>query len=367
MNRDKKVHIVLGTKAQLIKMAPVMIELQKRHIPYRFIFTGQHHETVDELLQNFGIKKPDIVLHEGRDITGIFQMAGWMAKILWKIVRDRKTIFGEDIDLRDVVLTHGDTFSTLLGALMGRFAGIQVAHVESGLRSFHIFHPFPEELTRLAVFRLSDMYFCPGEWAVQNLEAYRGVKVNTQVNTLYDALQLIKTLPSNLSLEIPQEPFCVFSIHRFENIFKRDQLELILGYLRLIAQQMRVLFILHPPTAQQLKQFGLMDSLESMPNIELRPRYNYTDFIRLVSQGEFLVTDGGSNQEECSYLGKPCLLMRKATERQEGLGESVVLSEYKEEVIRDFLLHYDRYRREPLSLSVSPSERIIQTLYPDLP
>ena len=359
-------YVVLGTKAQLIKMAPVMVELQKRGVPYRFILTGQHRETMDELLKNFGIRHPDSTLYDGPDITGIFQMIVWMVRILWKILRDRRAIFGANVQPDDVVLTHGDTFSTLLGALMGRCARIQVAHVESGLRSFHVFHPFPEELTRLMVFRLSDLYFCPGDWAVKNLASYRGVKVNTQLNTLYDSLKLIETLEPSSTLRIPDEPFCVFSIHRFENIFQQKRFQEILRYLAMTAQHMKVLFILHPPTVQQLKNFGLMEGLKMEAGVELRPRYNYTDFIKLVQKSAFLVTDGGSNQEECFYMGKPCLLMRKATERHEGLGENVVLSEYNEERILHFVQHYQEYERAPVSLTVSPSEVIVRTLYPSL-
>ena len=154
------IHIVLGTKAQLVKMAPVMVRLREREIPYRFVHTGQHQATMNEMLEEFALKLPDVVLHAGRDIVSIPQMAVWMAKILGLCLTRRGEIFGPEPS--GIVLVHGDTFSTLLGALMGRVARLRVGHVESGLRSFDLFHPFPEEITRLLTFRLSDSLYCPG-------------------------------------------------------------------------------------------------------------------------------------------------------------------------------------------------------------
>ena len=163
------IHIVLGTKAQLVKMAPVMVRLRDRDIPYRFVHTGQHQATMSEMLDEFGLKHPDVVLHRGRDVVSLPQMAVWTAGILWKCLTRRREIFGEPA--RGIVLVHGDTLSTLLGALMGKVARLRVGHVESGLRSFRLFDPFPEEIIRLLTFRLSDSLYCPGSWALYKVHA----------------------------------------------------------------------------------------------------------------------------------------------------------------------------------------------------
>src|SRR5690606_34966491 len=131
--------------AQMIKMAPVMVALTEAGIAYNYIATGQHRDTMEELHQNFNLKRPDIVLYDGPDVTGIFAMFLWMSRVLIRTLRDHSQIFGKDRN--GVVLVHGDTFSTLLGAIMGKLARLKVAHVESGLRSFNWFNPFPEELT----------------------------------------------------------------------------------------------------------------------------------------------------------------------------------------------------------------------------
>ena len=353
-----KIHIVLGTKAQLVKMAPVMVRLEQRGVAYRFIHTGQHQATMSEMLEEFGLKPPDIVLHTGRDIVSMPQMAIWLVRILFQCLVSRKKIFGPDPG--GIVLVHGDTFSTLLGALMGRVAGLRVGHVESGLRSFDIFHPFPEEITRLFTFRLSHVLYCPGQWALDNVAKYRREKVNTFANTLSDTVALAARVPLR-SDHVPERRFALVSLHRYENIFRRDRFVGLVETLEEIAERTHCLFILHPPTEKQLHRFGLYARLAENSEIQLRPRYTYFDFFALLKRAEFIVTDGGSIQEESSYLGVPCLLLRKTTEREEGLGANAALSNYDPRVIRDFTLDYAAYRKAPTRNPHSPSDIIVDS------
>jgi UDP-N-acetylglucosamine 2-epimerase (non-hydrolysing) len=353
------IHIFIGTKAQLIKMAPIMRVLQDRGHPYNFIYSGQHRDTVDDILANFAIsKKPDITLYSGKDITGIAQMGKWAIDIVRKYSSPAHKAELFQNDTNGIVLNHGDTFSTLLGSYLAKRHGLQSAHIESGLRSHNIFHPFPEELTRLATFRLSDYFFAPGMWALQNLASYQGIKINTEHNTLCDALRYSAqhTHPGRGG------HYGLVSIHRFENIFFRKRLEQIVKLLIESDPSCPKLFILHKPTEKKLKEYGLYDQLAACPHIELHPRYDYFRFIALVRGSAYLITDGGSNQEECSYLGLPCLLMRKATERQEGIGHNTVLSNYDPAIIRQFMSEPERYRRPPLQLTQSPSALIIDAL-----
>ena len=355
------IHVVVGTKAQMIKIAPVMAGLQAQQIDYNFIFTGQHKNTMDELRENFGIRKPDAVLYHGKDVTGLFQMLFWMVRILFKTLFHRSEIFSKQ-GKNDIVLVHGDTFSALLGALMGKAAGKKVGHVESGLRSFNIFHPFPEEITRILVFYLSDYYFCPGDWALQNLDKFKGVKINTRFNTLVDSLELANKKINNAVVEIPAAPYAVVSLHRFENIFNKKVFRQMIDYLLETSNTMQLLFILHPPTQEKLESYKFIDLLEEAEKIQLRPRYDYFKFIKLIQKSEFLITDGGSNQEEAYYLGKPTILFRRATERQEGVGANVVISNYDINIIRDFVTRYQEYARPPVQPEKSPTEIIIANL-----
>lgn len=352
------IHVVLGTKAQLVKMAPVMLRLRERGIRYRFVHTGQHQATMSEMLSEFGLAPPDAVLYSGRDIVSLPQMAGWAAGILAKCLTRRREIFGDE--RRGIVLVHGDTFSTLLGALMGRVAGLRVGHVEAGLRSFHLFHPFPEEITRLLTFRLSHSLYCPGPSALANVRRLRAEKVDTGCNTLRDTLELALAAERRHD-HVPAGRYALVSLHRYENIFKRARFERLLETLEELAVETRLLFILHPPTESQIDKLDLRARLERNPGIELRPRYTYFDFVSLLEAAEFVVTDGGSIQEEACYLGKPCLLMRRASERPEGLGENVVLSNFDSELIRGFVRNLDAYRRPPTPVEHRPSDIIIDS------
>jgi UDP-N-acetylglucosamine 2-epimerase (non-hydrolysing) len=352
------IHVIIGTKAQLIKMAPILKTLKMEGIDYNYISTGQHKATIDDILANFAIKKPDYVLYDGKDITSVFQMLIWGIKNLFKTVLHKKVIFKND--KKGIVLVHGDTFSTLLGAVMGKIGGLKVAHVESGLRSFNLFHPFPEEITRLLTFRLSDYMFCPGEWAQNNLVKYNGIKINTQLNTLYDSLRFALPAIENLTgVEIPNKPYGVVTLHRFENLYNYEAVNRIVSIVESISQQHFLVFILHKPTEIKLKKFKFYAALDNNPNIELRERYDYFKFIKLILEADFVISDGGSNQEECYFLGKPILLLRKATERHEGLSENCVLSRYDPIVIDEFINHIGSYQHELKQLSFSPSKIIV--------
>lgn len=354
------IHVIIGTKAQLIKMAPILKELKNKGIDYNYISTGQHQATMDDILANFKIKQPDYILHNGKDITSVFQMFFWIIKNIFKTLRYKKAIFKNDKN--GMVLVHGDTFSTLLGALMGKIAGLKVGHVESGLRSFNLFHPFPEEVTRLLTFRLADYMFCPGKWAQNNVSKYKAIKINTQFNTLYDSLQLASPAIENISdLGIPNQPYGVVTLHRFENIYNYESLKRVVSIVENISQKYFLLFILHKPTEVKLKKFNFYNTLHNNPHVELRERYDYFKFIKLISNAAFMISDGGSNQEECYYLGKPILLLRRATERKEGLSENCVLSCYDPLIISNFIANVNNYPRYFKKLRCSPTQIVIET------
>jgi UDP-N-acetylglucosamine 2-epimerase (non-hydrolysing) len=287
----------------------------------------------------------------------------WSINCLIKTIKNKKDIFGSNKE--GIVLVHGDTFSALLGARMAKIAGLKVGTVEAGLRSFDLFNPFPEEIIRRLLSPLTDYHFCPGDFAFENSQKYKGVKINTKINTLYDSLQLVLKNKEKISVDIPKEKYCLVSIHRFENLFNKERFDFIIKRIKEISKDMKVLFILHKPTKEKLIETGYFDRLNNNKNIELRPRYDYFKFIRLLIDSEFLITDGGSNQEETSYLGKPCLVMRKTTERKEGIGTSVVVSEYSPKIIKNFVNNYFEFRKKDKSLKASPSKTIVSKIKKD--
>lgn len=354
------IHIFLGTKAQLIKMAPIMRELQNREVPYNFIFSGQHQATIKDIREEFGVKEPDISLYNGKDITGILQMLVWSLRIALYILLNKNKVWQSD--KKGIVLNHGDTLSTLIGALTARLCGLQCGHVESGLRSFNIFHPFPEEIIRRLTFRLSNVFFAPGDWAIDNLKKYKGVKINTTHNTLIDALEQSQKTIDSTHVDIPTYTYGIVSIHRFENIFSPRHLLNIVEQIEIISKSYPLLFILHKPTLKKLHKHKLYDRLNENPNIELRPRYSYFQFIKLVKASLFVVTDGGSNQEECYYLGKPCLIMRKATERQEGIKSNALLCMFEKKQIENFINNIKTFSLTHINNKLSPTKIITNHL-----
>lgn len=332
--------------------------MQNEGLEYEFIYTAQHRETIEANLREFRIKPPDRTLYRRSEANTPLKFLGWAGSMFIQMFRPKR-IFPE----KGIVLTHGDTVTCAWAAIVGKLAGCIVGHVESGLRSFSILKPFPEELMRLITFKFSDIYFCPNQWAVDNLKGYAGDKVNMRANPLYDSI--IEAMNSDVTVKIPKERFAVVSIHRFENIFTRRLENSIIPLLEKIASSgYYLLFVLHPSTRQVLnKEKGrLYARLESHPNIELVSRFPFFHFVKLLAAAEFVITDGGSNQEELSYLGTPTLLFREVTERIEGLGENVRLSNFTEKTVFDFIDSYYSLRHPFKKLDVSPSKIIVDYL-----
>jgi len=358
------IHIIIGTRAQIIKMAPIMSELNKRGIEYNFILLAQHKETMYKIMEQFKIKRPDIIIGErNKDITNVKDMIFWSIRVLAYALLKSKKIFKNDN--KGVVLIHGDAPPLFLGGLMAKFqSGLKIAQVEAGLRSFNYFKPFPEELIRVLSAKLSliDIFFCQDEKAVRNVSKYNKLIHCTQHNTILDSIHLADSLYHNPHYSGNDKPFAIISLHRFETISKKNRLELALKEILKISKIMSVLFILHPSTREALIKKGLYSSLNKDPNCSLLPRQSFFKFNSLLKNAEFIVTDGGSNQEESYYLGKPCLLLRSETERMEGLEHNVVISNFDSVIINNFVSNYKLYRRAPIPKTVSPTQIIIDHL-----
>ncbi|TDR23240.1 UDP-N-acetyl glucosamine 2-epimerase [Marinicella litoralis] len=353
---------IIGTRAQLIKMAPVIKELELHELKFQILLTGQHKETMDTLLNDFAIQTKPIQLEKPNEISSIFRMVFWFPRTLIKMFIKRKQLFECEDHAKSWILVHGDTLSTLLGALVGKFTRCQVAHIESGLRSNSFFSPFPEEITRVLTFYLSDVGFCPGQWAVDNLKKYRIKAVNTETNTIIDSVNV--ALASNeINNETPSQKYAVVSIHRFENIYKKKRFRQILDVIHQISNDYLILFVLHPTTKKRLVKYDWMDELTANNNIFLKPRMGYIHFVKLLSQSSFVITDGGSNQEELAYLNIPTLVMRDATERPEGIGETAVLNGFEQPVVEAFLnrIKLQKINKEA-AVTVSPSKLIVEYL-----
>lgn len=343
-------------------MAPIMLECNKEKMQWRWIYTAQHKDTIENTLKTFGLPQPDytVVTWETEAKT-MGRFFGWFGKMLWSLSKSKKILDGYT-GKQHVVLTHGDTTTTWLAALYGKLTRTKVMHVESGLRSFNVFKPFPEEINRLITFRLSDFYACPSDWAVDNLKKYRGKKINTKANTQADTLAFGLEHADKAKFDVPQQKYVVVSLHRYENIFKKDRFSQIIDELEYISNKFKLLFVQHPATFIQLDKFDFRKRLESNRNIELLPRLEYLPFIKAVKHAVFVITDGGGNQEELYHMGKPTLIFRSETERQEGIGTTALISGLDHALIKQFCDQYKNYARRPVADKNSPSKIIVKLL-----
>jgi len=370
------IHIIIGTKAQFIKMAPVIKGLESRNISYNLINLKQHATTVKKVAKRFGIQGFDSSAGSERDLSSIFALFKWFLSLLTTIVLKpaslKRKIFKGDSGL---VLIHGDTLSALVGLLMAKRGGLKVAHLESGLRSWNNLHPFPEELIRVVCMRFSDYLFAPSDEDVDNLNKMnvKGQIFNTMGNTGADAVRMVlRGEDSGVKREkVPQtesKPYVLVSIHRFENLYSWKRFRFILHTVDRISRDNNVVFVMHGPTERKLKRSGISiqttfhTSRFTPHEITYLPLQDYPEFLKLISESEFVLTDGGSVQEECSYLGKPCLIMRERTERADGIGENAMLGRFDKEVIDSFVSDYKKFDREALKAEKSPSDLVISEI-----
>jgi len=339
-----------------------MLACDERDLTWRWIYTAQHRETMEQTLEVFALPPPShVVVNWQSEAKTMARMSQWMARMLFALPKSR-TALGGHTGERHILLTHGDTFTTWLGALMGKVTRTPVMHVEAGLRSFHLLHPFPEEINRLIAFRLANYFACPGESAVRNVARYRGEPLDTGCNTQVDTLRFGLARCNDAEIDLPDEPYVVVSLHRYENIFKPSRFETIVEELERLAEQFRILFIQHPATRLQIDKLGFRPRIEHNPRISMLPRLEYLPFLKAVLHSKFVITDGGGNQEELSYLGKPTLIFRDETERFEGVGANATLAKLDRATIDDFVGNYQSFEREQRLPAHSPSQVIVSFL-----
>lgn len=365
--KDKQIYFFIGTTAELIKFAPIIRELKKRKINSKIIASAQNSLQFNELKSIIGKHSAYYTLGmKPIRLSGFyFRFVIWVIKSIVNFLLYFRNEFRGMDKKNSFFLVHGDTVSSLIGAITARVHGIRLVHVESGLRSYNFLEPFPEELNRFIISHLANVHFCPNSWAVNNLKDHKGIKINTIHNTLIESLNSILKENNKLKyFKSSQKKFFLLVLHRQEHLlFNKNPTKYFLNLLSdYINKDLTCILVLHKLTERFLKQEGLMDKIKRNKNIFLVPRLPYGEFIYVMKRAEFVATDGGSNQEESYYLGKPCLLLRNVTERIEGLGENIVLGKGNENIIRDFFQNYKKYNRNRIKFRVPPSKIIVDYL-----
>lgn len=358
--------VVFGTTGELIKLAPVLVALRDRGHPAFLMTTGQQVQQLPTMLEDFGLPQPDLWFargNGGHDLESPRDIPGWLAQVgrryapLRRSLRGRLAADGQ----APLLLVHGDTMTTVLGSLMGRASRVRVAHLEAGLRSGSWRNPFPEELDRRITSRLANMHLAPGPWAAGNLRraGAGGVIIDTGANTVRDALDVVDQ-NAEIGVPLPDEPFGVVSLHRFELLENHAAFEAALTLLHEASRTTPMLFIDHPVTIAAVRG-ATLDHLFDDRFIRV-PRQRYFNFIALLKASKFLVTDSGGSQEECAYLGHPCLIHRANTERRDGLEGSVVISRMDLDILRRFLGDWPSRVRPKETTSQRPTDRILAAL-----
>lgn len=329
-----KIAVILGTRPEIIKMAPIIDEIQKRGLDLVLVHTGQHYDK--EMSYNFFIDlelpAPDYNIHVGSGSHG--KQTGLMMKGIEEVLIDEKP---------DIVLVQGDTNAVLAGSLVSAKLHIPVGHVEAGLRSFDL--TMPEEINRKAADVCSKMYFVPTEEAAINLLAEDIPRKNLFItgNTVVDAcfrhLKIAEKRgfeeKSLTELDIDNlDNILTLTMHRAENVDNEQRLRDIIGALKEL-NNMNIIFPIHPRTKNTLKSFGLLEDLENLDHIHIIKPAGYLDFLVLLSKSTLVLTDSGGLQEEAITLNVPALTLRYNTERPETVtaGGNILVGSDKEVIL----------------------------------
>tara|TARA_Y100000034_G_C6822319_1_gene370481 strand:- start:100 stop:1146 length:1047 start_codon:yes stop_codon:yes gene_type:complete len=302
-----------------------MLELQERKRDYWFIHTGQH--SLKGACEEFGLKKPDFVLSKAPNKADTkFWSKINSISIIWFLV----TIPKIKKIMRKIkpshVIYHGDTMTTLAASiasskLLNPIKKWENVHLEAGLRSGGLFEPFPEEISRIISDKFSDILFAVSKSSVKNLKEYKeNKKIILTGNTIVDSA-LISYNNTKKKFKKEKGEYVLINIHRHDNLRDKKRMGKIIDILN--KTKIKAIWPLHDNTAHHLKKYDLMRKIENMKNIKITPIVNYFEFIFLIANCKYLITDGGSIQEESLVFKKPCIILRKKTERQEGLSTGI--------------------------------------------
>jgi UDP-N-acetylglucosamine 2-epimerase (non-hydrolysing) len=306
-----KIDLIAGARPNFMKIAPLYHALKKESwCQVRLIHTGQHFDSnmSDAFFKD--LELPDADVHFG---VGGGSHAQQTSRVMCAY---EETCLRARPDLSIVV---GDIDSTLACTLAAKKLGIEVAHLESGLRSRD--RAMPEELNRLATDVLADYLWTPSPDADANLRAEgiassRIVRVGNIMIDSYEMMRAkIKAETTTRELGLGPGTFAVVTLHRPSNVDHREALESLSGKLQETAAELPVVFPVHPRTRKNLETFGLLGRLERAPGIQLTAPLGYKSFMKLVEDCKLVITDSGGVQEESTYLGIPCLTLRDSTER----------------------------------------------------
>ena len=367
----RKVLLVFGTRPEAIKMAPLVMELQKQkeRIETVVCVTGQHREMLDQVLEIFDIK-PDYDLNIMKRGQDLYDVTARVLTGMREVLKEIKP---------DIVLVHGDTTTSTAAALAAFYQQIPVGHVEAGLRTHNIYSPWPEEMNRLLTGRLANYHFSPTPLSRNNLikESINDRNIIVTGNTVIDALYwVVDKIKNNKELDNELESVLSkagYDVNRLDN---GKKLVLITGHRREnfgdgfinMCTAIKDLTIKHPnvdfvypmhlnPNVRKPIHEVFGENLSGLKNMFFIEPLEYLSFVYLMEKSSIVLTDSGGIQEEAPGLGKPVLVMRDTTERPEALDAGTVKlvgTDYNKIVNEVSSLIDDKAAYEKMSKAVNP-------------
>lgn len=323
---NKKVLLTFGTRPEAIKMAPLVARLKETEGIDSFVcVTGQHRQMLDQVLELFQIR-PHFDLNVMKPNQDLYDITTGIILGMRDVIKECRP---------DIVLVHGDTTTTLAASLAAFYQRVPVGHVEAGLRTGNLLSPWPEEGNRKLTGALADVHFAPTERARQNLlaENVPGERIVVTGNTVIDALLHVRDLlathadiRANAELHLPRlapgRRMLLVTGHRRESF--GSGFERICAALAEIATARPDVDVVYPVHLNPAVQEPVTRLLAGIPNVYLIQPLDYLPFVLLMDRAHIILTDSGGVQEEAPSLGKPVLVMRDTTERQEAVDAGVV-------------------------------------------
>lgn len=307
-----KVMTIFGTRPEAIKMAPLVKELENREeIKSIVCVTAQHREMLDQVLEVFDIK-PDYDLNIMKKGQSLSEITSKVLMGLEEVIQKEKP---------NIILVHGDTTTTFAGALAAFYNNVDIGHVEAGLRTWNKYSPFPEEMNRQMVDRMSDMYFAPTEVSKNNLleENIDINKIYVTGNTAIDAMKT--TVNDNYYNElfdwVGNDRLILLTAHRRENL--GEPMRNIFRAVKRIVEEHSDIKVIYPIHLNPKVREVANEVFEGIDRIKLIEPLEVFDFHNFINKSYLILTDSGGIQEEAPSLGKPVLVLRDTTERPEGV------------------------------------------------
>ncbi len=306
----KKVLLVVGTRPNLIKITKFKKCFNEyQNLELKILHAGQHYDykMSDIFFDQLGIPKPDCVFKLEAE-TAVGKIAEMMVKFENYVTELNP----------DLVLVPGDVNSSMACGVAASRLGYKVGHIEAGLRSFD--RSMPEEINRLIIDELADLFFVTEPSGVKNLNDEKKNKGNVYFvgNTMIDSLIQFKPIFEESKilseLNIKEKSYFVFTFHRPGNVDNKKKLSELVETIRGISSSSKVVFPVHPRTKNNLEKFNLWTKVQD-DNIILTEPVGYIDFMKLINNSSGVITDSGGIQEETTYMRVPCLTIRPNTER----------------------------------------------------